>query len=82
MKLSETQKNRLSKVFFFGMIEVICSTFYITISILSGHIYWSVEQLTTTPMGMVIQILSLIILIDGIIISIYLVIFVIKLIKS
>ena len=82
MELSKKQKDTLFKLFLFGMIEVICSTFYVTISALAGHFYWTVEQLTTTPMGMIIQILNLIILVDGIIIFLYLLIVVIMLIKG
>ncbi len=82
MELNEKQKDTIFKLFLFSMIEVICSTFYATISGLAGHFYWSVKQLTTSPMGMVIQILNVIILVDGIIIFLYLLIFVILLIKD
>lgn len=77
MGISERQKDTLFKVFLFGMIEVICLSVYVTISGLAGHLYWTIEQLTTTPDGMVIQIINLIILVDGIVIFLYLVIFLI-----
>ncbi|MFW9952620.1 MAG: hypothetical protein ACFFKA_21065 [Candidatus Thorarchaeota archaeon] len=82
MKLSKKQKDTLFKLFIFGIIEFICINIYVIISVLAGNLFWSVEQLTTTPEGLVIQILNLIILIDGIVIFVYLVIFVILFLTS
>ncbi len=82
MKLSKKQKDTLFTLFIFCMIEVICLIVYVTISGLAGHLDWTVEQLTTTPEGMVIQILNLIILVDGIMIFLYIVIFFIMFLTS
>lgn len=82
MKLSEKQKDTLFKIFIFGIIEFICINLYLTISGFAGHLLWSVEQLTTTPEGMAIQILNLIILVDGIVLFVYLTIFVILFLTS
>ena len=82
MKLSKKQKDTLFKLFIFCMIEVICLIVYVTISGLAGHLDWTVEQLTTTPEGMVIQILNLIILVDGIMIFLYIVIFFVMFLTS
>ncbi|NVM16563.1 MAG: hypothetical protein HWN80_02525 [Candidatus Lokiarchaeota archaeon] len=82
MKLSIKQKDTLFKLFIFGIIEFICVNVYLTISGLAGHLLWSVEQLTTTPEGMAIQILNLIILVDGIVLFVYLLIFVILFLTS
>ncbi len=82
MKLSKKQKDTLFTLFIFCMIEVICLIVYITISGLAGHLDWTVEQLTTTPEGMVIQILNLIILVDGIMIFLYIAIFFIMFLTS
>lgn len=82
MKLSKKQKDTLFRLFIFCMIEAICLIVYITISRLAGHLYWTVEQLTTTPEGMVIQVLNLIILVDGIMIFLYIVIFLIVFLTS
>jgi hypothetical protein len=73
MKLSVKQKNALFKVFLFGVIDFVCFTFYITISGLTGTFNWTVELLTTTPEGVIIQILNLIILVDGFLIFWYIV---------
>ena len=77
MKLSEKQKDTLFKVFLFSIIEFICFVAFITISGLAGHINWTVEQLTSTPMGMVVQILNLVIVVDGIIIFLYFLAFIV-----
>jgi len=77
MKLSKKQKDTFFTLFLFCMIEFICVIVYVTISGLAGHLSWTVEQLTTTPEGMVIQILNLIIIVDGIMIFLYIVIFLI-----
>ena len=77
MALSEKQKDTLFKVFLFGIIEFICFVVFITISGLAGHLSWTIEQLTTTPMGMVIQIVNLIIVVDGIVMFLYFLAFII-----
>ena len=82
MKLSKRQKETIFKIFIFGIIEFICINFYLIISGVAGHLLWSVEQLTTTPEGMAIQILNLIILVDGIVLFVYLVVFVILFLTS
>lgn len=82
MELSDKQKNLLFKAFLFGMVEVVCFFFFITISGLTGNFEWTVEQLTTTPLGMVMQVLNLVIVVDGIILFLYLLAFVITLITG
>ena len=82
MALSDKQKNLLFKVFLFGMIEVICFFFFLTISGLTGIFEWTVELLTTTPLGMVMQILNLVIVVDGIIMFLYFMAFIITLITG
>ncbi|MHA1233672.1 MAG: hypothetical protein ACTSO6_04025 [Promethearchaeota archaeon] len=82
MALSEKQKDTLFKVFLFGIIEFICFVGFITISGLAGHLSWTVEQLTSTPMGMIIQILNLIIVVDGIVMFVYFLAFIIMFIAG
>ncbi len=82
MALSEKQKDTLFKVFLFGIIEFICFVVFITISGLTGHFSWTIEQLTTTPMGMVIQIVNLIIVVDGIVMFLYFLAFIIMFIAG
>ncbi len=82
MELSDKQKDALFKVFLFGIIEVICFFVYITISGLAGNFTWTVEQLTSSPTGMILQIVNLIIVVDGIIMFLYLLAFVIMFITG
>ncbi|MFX1449104.1 MAG: hypothetical protein ACFFCG_13410 [Promethearchaeota archaeon] len=79
MKLDEKKKDTLFKVFIFGMIEVICFIVFLIISGLAGHLLWSIEQLTSTPDGIIIQIVNLIMVVDGIVMFVYLIIFIIML---
>ncbi|MFX0049644.1 MAG: hypothetical protein ACFE8G_16035 [Candidatus Hermodarchaeota archaeon] len=79
MKLDEKKKDTLFKVFIFGMIEVICFIVFLIISGLAGHLFWSIEQLTSTPDGIIIQIVNLIMVVDGIVMFVYLIIFIIML---
>lgn len=79
MKLNEKKKDTLFKVFIFGMIEVICFIVFLIISGLAGHLFWSIEQLTSTLDGIIIQIVNLIMVVDGIVMFVYLIIFIIML---
>ena len=81
MKLNEKENDALFKIFIFSVIELICISIYIIISALSGDFNWTIERLTSSFGGKVIQNLQLIILIDGIVISIYVAIFLILLLK-
>lgn len=82
MKLKEKEKDTLFKLFLFTVVELFCISIYIIISALSGDFNWTVERLTSSFGGMVIQFLQLIILINGVIIFMYIVIFLILLVKN
>ena len=75
MKLTDKQKDPLYKIFFFTVIQLLLLTFHLIISAISGDFVWTVERLTSSLAGSIIQILELVILIDGIIIALYIVIF-------
>lgn len=82
MQLSDNQKNLLFKAFLFCMIEVICFSIFVTVSGIYGNFEWTVEELTSSPVGMFIQILNLVIVIDGILIFLYLLALIITFIKG
>ena len=82
MKLKENEIDTLFKLFLFTVVELFCISIYIIISALSGDFNWTVERLTSSFGGMVIQILQLIVLINGVIIFMYVVIFLILLVKN
>ena len=82
MKLSEKEKDTLFKLFLFSAVEFFCISIYIIISALSGDFIWTIERLTSSFAGTVIQILDLILLINGVIIFLYILVFLILLVKS
>ena len=75
MKLTEKQKDPLFKIFIFAVIQLLFLTLHLIISAISGDFVWTIERLTSSLAGSIIQILELVILIDGIIIALYIVIF-------
>ena len=77
MKLSEKEKDALFKIFILSVIQLFCINIHLIISALSGDFNWTVERLTSSLGGMVIQIIGLITLINGVIIFLYIVIFLI-----
>ena len=82
MKLNENEKDSLFKIFILSVIQMFCINIHLIISTLSGDFNWTIERLTSSFGGMVIQIIGLITLINGAIIFLYLVIFLILLVKE
>ncbi|GAI72729.1 unnamed protein product [marine sediment metagenome] len=74
MKLNQKQKDTFFRLFIFSTIQIFCIYIYIIISALSGDFNWTYERLRSSFLGMVIQILNLILLINGVIIFMYIVI--------
>ena len=74
MKLNEREKDSLFKIFIFSVIHIFFLSIHIIISALSGDFNWTVERMTSSFEGLVIQILNLILLINGVIIFMYIVI--------
>ena len=81
MKLSDKQKSTLFKFFIFGIIQYDCLIYYVTFSGLAGTFNWTVHELTTNTYGTIVQILNLIIFVNGIIIFLYIIFFVIWVFK-
>ena len=82
MKLNKNEKDTLFQLFIFSVIQIFCINIYIIISALSGDFNWTVERMTSSLGGMVIQIINLITLINGIIILLYILIFLILILKD
>lgn len=82
MKLNENEKDTLFKLFIFSVIQICCINIHLIISTLTGDFNWTVERLTSSLEGMVIQIIDLVAMINGIIIFLYIVIFLILLVKG
>ncbi|MHA1349524.1 MAG: hypothetical protein ACTSPZ_01650 [Promethearchaeota archaeon] len=82
MKLNEKQNDTFFRIFIIGAIQLLCYTFYLIISTLSGDFNWTVERLTSSLAGVFIQILDLILLINGVILFLYIVVFLLLLLKG
>ncbi len=82
MQLNEKEKDALFKIFIFSVIQIFCLNIHYIISALSGDSDWTVERLTSSFGGLVIQILQIITLINGVLIFIYVVIFLLLLINK
>ncbi|NHJ26334.1 MAG: hypothetical protein EAX89_17275 [Candidatus Lokiarchaeota archaeon] len=75
-------KNALFKIFIFSSIQAICFITFVIISGITGSFDWPIERQTSSIAGIIIQIINLIVLIDGMIIAIYVIIFIILIVKG
>ena len=82
LKLNEKEKDTLFKLVIFSIIQICCINIHFIISALSGDFNWTIERMMSSLAGKVIQIIDLVALINGIIIFLYIVIFLILLVKS
>ncbi len=82
MKLNDKQKDSLFKLFIFSIIQVFCLFYYVIVSGFAGTFEWTVQELSTNTYGTIMAILNLIMLVNGMIIFMYVVIFVILVLKS
>jgi len=65
-KHREKMKKALFKIFLFSIIEFILLNIYIIISVLTRDYNWTIERLTTTSEGIVVQLIGLIAIVSGI----------------
>ena len=82
MRLNENEEDTLFKLFLFSIIQTYWFNIHIIISTLSGDFNWTIERLMSSLAGKVIQIIDLVAMINGIIIFLYIVIFLILLVKE
>ena len=82
MKLDEKQKDAFYKILIFGEIQLLSFVLYLIISAISGDFNWTVERLTSSLAGTFVQILKLVLLINGGVIFLYVVILLILLLKA
>ena len=82
MKFNEKEKGVLYNILIFGEIQLLSFVLYLIISAISGDFNWTVERLTSSLAGTFIQILNLVFIINAIILFVYIVIFLILLVKS
>ena len=65
-KQRENMRKALFKIFVFSIIEFILLNIYIIISAVTSVYNWTIERLTTTSEGIVIQLIGLIAIVSGI----------------
>ena len=82
MKLNEQQKDASFKIFIFAVLQLIFFNLQLIISVISGNFNWTIERLTSSLAGIFFQILGLVLLLNGIALFIYIVIFLILLAKN
>lgn len=80
--MNEKLKKALFELGIFIIIEFMCLNLYFIISGITGEFKWPIEMLTSSFAGFVIQAITLISLICGMIIFTYLIIVIILLIKN
>ncbi len=71
-----TKNQSLFKVFLLLMIEVIFFNFYIIISGLEGNFNWTIERMTSSLAGMIIQTIILVAVIIGFVLAIQFIIYI------
>jgi len=82
MKFNENQKDTLYKIIIFGEIQLLCYILYLITSAISGDFNWTIERLASSSVGTFISVLRLVLLINGVILFVYIVIFLIFLLKN
>ena len=82
MMLNDKQKDALFKIVIFAVIQFLCYNLFLIISAISGHFTWTLEQLTASFAGTVIQILNIVFIVNGVILFLYVVVFLLLLLKS
>jgi hypothetical protein len=82
MKLNKKQSDTIFKIVIFSTTQLLCYIIFLVISAKVGVFKWTPELLTSSLTGTIMQILNLVFLINGIILFVYIVIFLILLLKS
>lgn len=81
-KFKTTRKKVLFKLFIFIVIEFMCINLHYIISGATGGLEWTIERLTTTIEGSIIQVINLIGIITGFLIAIYIILLLLLLAKG
>jgi len=81
-KFKTTKKKVLFKLFIFAVIEFMCINLHHIISGVTGGLVWTVERLTTTTEGFIIQVINLVGIVTGFLIALYIVLLLLLLAKG
>ena len=80
--MEERLRNAIFIIFLLLIVELLCFSFYIIISAITGSFKWPLERLMSSFAGILIQIVNLVAVISGMIIAVYVIIAIILLLKS
>jgi hypothetical protein len=69
--IKETKTRILWNIFITILLEVICLTLYLIFSALAGTFIWTIEDLTSSPLGFGVQLVNLASLIVGAAIAVF-----------
>ncbi len=81
-KFKTNKKKVLFKLFIFLVIEFMCINLHYIISGVTGGLVWTVERLTSTTEGFVIQVINLVGIVTGFLIALYTILLLVLLAKG
>lgn len=82
MKLDEKKKTNLFLLAIFAVIQISCYNLYFIISAITGDFNWTIERLTTTTVGILIQIIDLILTVNGLLLFLFILIALFQLLRK
>jgi TRAP-type C4-dicarboxylate transport system permease small subunit len=82
MKLDEKKKTNLFLLVIFTVIQISCYNLYFIISAITGDFNWTIERLTTTTVGILVQIIDLILTVNGVLLFLFIVIALFQLLRK
>jgi TRAP-type C4-dicarboxylate transport system permease small subunit len=82
MKLDEKKKTNLFLLAIFTVIQISCYNLYFIISAITGDFNWTIERLTTTTVGILVQIIDLILTVNGVLLFLFIVIALFQLLRK
>ena len=81
-KFKTNKKKVLFKLFIFLVNEFMCINLHYIISGVTGGLVWTVERLTSTTEGFVIQVINLVGIVTGFLIALYTILLLVLLAKG
>ena len=82
MKLDEKKRTNLFLLAIFAVIQISLYNLYFIISAITGDFNWTIERLTTTTVGFLIQIIDLILTINGLLVFLFIAIALLQLLRK
>ncbi|NHJ22220.1 MAG: hypothetical protein EAX91_14840 [Candidatus Lokiarchaeota archaeon] len=82
MVLDEKKKTNLFLLAIIAVIQISLYNLYFIISAITGDFNWTIERLTTTPVGFLVQIIDLILTINGVLLFLFIAIALLQLLRK